>query len=257
MTELVMKMTFWLLAAMVLGFIVAWLLSRTIYSKRQNYEEDSLAAIVLERNNMIEKLEKKFRNEKIMLLKVSDDLKGAEKSLIAKNSLVSILQNKLNTIVNSETESSELNKRNKLLEIEIKKLNLIDTKRVDELEGFEEVLMLAEEKIEKQQQSIQKLEEELKIYVADSREAEFIISKDQFLKIEEQLERYQKEIGFLKRENSELLLKSQKDYNELKNEDSSLASQVFSESLKRSDNPSDDNSMVKVFKETYKKITNS
>ena len=101
------------------------------------------------------------------------------------------------------------------------------------------------------EKNIKAFEEELKLYEADSFAPEFIISKDQFLKIEEQLEIYQEEIKSLKNENSELLLKSQKSFNTQHFADRVLEDKEANQFKKEND----EGSMVKVFRETYKKIT--
>ena len=285
MTELMIKMTSWLVAAMALGFIVSWLLSRIIYKKKEAYKVDSLSAVLLERNNMIEKLEKSFRNEKIMLGKVSADLIDAEKLLSEKTSLVTTLHHRLENSNLNKTDTLVLQEKNNLLATEIQKLKQLDRKRVDELRGFEEVLFLAEERMEENEKNyrqvvkqldndievltvqnekhkrnkklyestINDFKESLKLYKADTSEPEFIISKDQFVKIEEQLVIYQKEIENLKSENDKLLLKFKKSDKELRLEADSLEDKMIEELNKEND----DGSMVKAFRETYKKITKS
>lgn len=285
MTELMIKMTSWLVAAMALGFIVSWLLSRIIYKKKEAYKVDSLSAVLLERNNMIEKLEKSFRNEKIMLGKVSADLIDAEKLLSEKTSLVTTLHHRLENSNLNKTDTLVLQEKNNLLATEIQKLKQLDRKRVDELRGFEEVLFLAEERMEENEKNyrqvvkqldndievltvqnekhkrnkklyestINDFKESLKLYKADTSEPEFIISKDQFVKIEEQLVIYQKEIENLKSENDKLLLKFKKSDKELRLEPDSLEDKMVEELNKEND----DGSMVKAFRETYKKITKS
>lgn len=91
------------------------------------------------------------------------------------------------------------------------------------------------------QDRILELENELKLYVANGEEDEFIISKDQFTHIEEQLVDYQKEIKELKEDNVRLV--------------------QLTSAEKSSDNSNPDNmddiSIVKLFRKTYKKITKS
>ncbi|CAA6814829.1 MAG: Unknown protein [uncultured Sulfurovum sp.] len=283
MTELMMKMTSWLVAAMALGFIVAWLLSRIISKKRQSEEADTFSSIILERNNMIDKLEKNFRNERVVFEQLSNDLKDSEESLAEKTSLLTTLQHKLDNNNSNVNSNLALKEKNNLLLAEIQKLKQRDIKRVEELEGFEEILLLAEKKVEANernyrqilnkldeeielltmdnkkyqntmktyQKSITELQEELVLYEADSSDAEFIISKDQFVKIEEQLLIYQEEINILKNENSELLLKLQKNVHRVQAKERTLEEKAVDELEKERD----DGSMVKVFRETYKKIT--
>jgi chromosome segregation ATPase len=241
MTELMIKMTFWLIAAMLLGFIVAWFLSRTIYKKRQSYIEDTFSAVILERNNMVEKLEKSFRNKRIMFKKLSEDLTKSEEALSDKTSLLTTLQNRVDNSSSHENTSLVLKEKNNLLFKQIQKLEQSDIKRVKELDDFGEIVLLAEEKVEETeknykqivkkldndierltvenekhennmkayQKTISNFEESLKLYEANSSETEFIISKDQFVQIEEQLIIYQKEIKSLKYANKKLLLNVQ------------------------------------------------
>jgi len=212
MTDLMMKMTFWLVAAMLLGFIVAWFLSRIIYKKKQNSIEDMFDTVILERNNTIDELEKNFRNKREIFETVSNELENSKEALAEKTLHITVLQNRLDNSSSNEN------------------INL-------ELKGFEEVLVLAEDRIEKlneemeyltlenqkdkksiklYEKNIKTLEEELKLYKAEKLDAEFIISKDQFVKIEEQLKIYQKEIRYLKNANSELLVKLQRKDTRLK-----------------------------------------
>lgn len=234
------KMTSWLVAAMVLGFIVAWLLFRTIYKRKQDEAEDTFSKAIFERNNMIDKLEKSFRNKRVMFEKLSEDLKKSEEALAEKTSLLTTLQNKVDTSSSTKNNSLKLKEKNNLLLKKIQEFEQSDIKRVKELEDFGEIVLLAEEKIEENERNYRKilkkldndiahltvenekhernmnvyqktivdLEESLKLYKADSTEAEFIISKDQFMQIEEQLRLYQKEIKFLKSTNKELLFHS-------------------------------------------------
>lgn len=282
MADLMIKMTLWLLAAMALGFIVAWLLSKIIYTNKQSAEIDSLSAVILERNNMIDKLEKKFRNEKVKFAKISDDFRDSEEALAQKSSLLSSLQNKINNVSSHENECMELKRQNVLLNVDLKKLKELDEKRVKELKGFEEILVLAEEKLEENEKNykqilksldenleslrvendnyknsnkfyekkITELKEELKLYESNSKDPEFVISKDQFVKIEEQLKDYQEKIAVLKNENNELMLKVKRNFKEA---DTILEDNTVDEVKKESG----DGSMVKVFRETYKKITKS
>ena len=116
---------------------------------------------------------------------------------------------------------------------------------LETLENKIEELNLVNEEKEKTmalyQETIGELEEELKLYNTHGEEDEFVISKDQFTHIEEQLVDYQKEIAILKEENSHL--------HQVANSDGS------NQKLKATDR--DNISIVKLFKETYKKITKS
>lgn len=282
MVELMFKMVFWLLAAMALGFVMAWFLAKIFYQKKQRLEVDTLSAVLLERNNMIDKLEQKFRNEKIMFEKVSDNFKNTEEALAQKSSLLTTLQNKLNNLNVYEQESIELKRQNLLLSKEVKQLKVADKERVRELEDFEEVLILAEKKVDENEQNYQQvlksldervealeeerqnyintikryekdmaeLEEALQLYTSTTSDPEFVISKDQFVKIEDQLKMYQEQLLLLENENNELRLKIEKSE---KTPEKLLEENTVKEVKKERD----EGSMVKVFRETYKKITKS
>jgi len=242
MTELMMKMTSWLLASMFLGFIVAWFLSRIIYRRKQNSIEDMFDAAIVERNNTIDELEKKIRKERSIFETVSNELENSKEALAEKTSHLTTLKNRLNNSSSNENINFELREKNTQLFKENKKLEEIDRKRVKELKSFEEVLLLAEDKIEESEEAYVKvveklneeidrlsieniknierikldekrmksLEEELKLYKAERVDSEFIISRDQFIALEEQLKKYQKEINTLQNVNVELLSKLKK-----------------------------------------------
>ena len=265
MIELIIKMTFWLLASMGLGLFVGWLFFRNSSRKKYIEELDSLDAIISERNRMLDVIEKKFRNEKIRSQKSSEEIYELEKMLSEKTSMVTQLKTELDSV--DRVEDEHLKQR-------VKELERLDRRREKELEEFESVLLKAEESIEKQakehlkivdeltqkidllelenhekvktielyQDRIAELEEELKLYTANSKDAEFVISKDQFTKIEEQLEKYQEEIRVLKKEKSDLLNNLKED------EDDSLKEEILE---------LNDGSIGKLFRETYKRITKS
>lgn len=268
MSELMMKMAFWLLAATLLGFLIGWLYSKAKQREKYVVEIDALDSIVQERNQMLEKLEKKFRNQKIMIDKLTSDYEKSEEVVAQKTGQLTQMKLNLDKINSNVDISKELKEENLKLLNDIKFLKQKDQQRVKELVEFEKVLMKAEETIEvntdkienlqdkidalllenEEQQKITELyretisdfEEELKLYSANKDESEFVISKDQFTHIEEQLVEYQKEIESLKKMNSELIANNNIETKKIvKNENSEL----------------DDGSVVKIFKDTYNKIT--
>ena len=95
MIELMMKMTFWIVTAMTLGFIVAWLLLRIMYKKKESASEKNFSSLILEQKNMIDKLEKAFRHKQIEFEELSRGLSKSQESLAEKTSLLTSLQNKL------------------------------------------------------------------------------------------------------------------------------------------------------------------
>ena len=268
MSELIIKMVFWLLAANILGFLVGWFYSKAKQREKYLVEIDALNLIVQERNEMLEKLEKKFRNQKIMIDKLTSDYEKSEEVVAEKTGLLTQMKLNLDKANTSVHSSKALKEENLKLLNEIYSLKQKDQQRVKELAEFEKVLIKAEETIEENHTQIENLkdkietllldneeqqkttelyretiadfEEELKLYSANKDESEFVISKDQFTHIEEQLVEYQKEIESLKKMNSELIANNNIETKKIvKNEDSEV----------------DDGSVVKIFKDTYNKIT--
>ena len=269
MTELIIKMIFWLIAAMSLGFVIAWFLSKTIYTKKYIAEKDSLQSVVKERNNFMVKLEKNLNLEKSISKELLKNLKVTQEKLMEKRKLLENIEMKL--------ERDNSNKSNNLLLIQIEKLKDQDLKRENELKDFGKVLLLAEDKIaenEKNHKSmlktldkeisalklgrkidkksinsyknqIDELKEDLILYKADISRAEFIMTKDQFIKIEEQLTLYQDEITSSKKENNKLIKRLETNFNGLERKVLPLEEEY------------DDGSIVKTFRETYKKITSA
>jgi len=98
-------------------------------------------------------------------------------------------------------------------------------------------LIKAEETIEIKEKCCKVLEDKLAEYTSTKVDEELLISKDQFTQIENKLVEYQTKIDVLKKENEALGGKSLKRKNGI----SEL----------------DDLSIVKLFRDTYKKITKS
>lgn len=220
MTELMIEMTSWLVAAMVLGFIVAWLLSKEIYKRKQKKEKNKFLTVINERNGVIEKLEQGFRKKETMLKELTEDFKKSQEELAIKTSRLTTLQNEFNHLESNQTES-----------LAVKNFQKTDAKRLKEFSEFEEVLILAESKIDENEEKYRKklksleetissltlanekykkykktiasLEEELHLYRSNSSDVEFIISKDQFVRLENQLRVYQEEINALKNKEQE------------------------------------------------------
>ena len=268
MSELIMKMAFWLLAANILGFFIGWLYSKVKQREKYVIEIDSLNSILKERNEMIEKLEKKFRNQKVMIDKLTTNYEKSEEIVTEKIAQLTQMKLDFDKVNGSLGSTKELEEKNLKLLNQITLLKQQEQQRVKELAEFEKVLIKAEETIEEKSDRIESLrdkldilsleneeqqkttelyretiadfEEELKLYSANKDESEFIISKDQFTYIEEQLVEYQKEIESLKKMNSELIANN------------TIESK---KNIKRDDSEIDDGSVVKIFKDTYNKIT--
>jgi chromosome segregation ATPase len=294
MIELIMKMVACLLVALLLGFIIGWLLNKIFKSQKYISEIDMLNGTLESKNREIETLEAQFVEKETTLLKYNDENRELKASLADKSNLLdthtvnlTTMQNRNEELLKQVTRLKEDEKRRarEIEELEsvlvkaeetIEEKSLLYHNREDELSALrllsaqegggdaislggsssdditveqlkgkiEELRLINEEKdhsIELYQNTIGELENELKLYTVNGEDDEFIISKDQFTHIEEQLVEYQKEIKSLKEENSLLVQKSS------------------SEKLKSKDTSSDldDIAIVKLFRETYKKITNS
>jgi len=242
------QMTLWLIASMLLGFIIAWFLSRIIYRRKEQQNKEIFDALIVERNNTIDELEKKIRYKKELFENLSSRLKDREEALLEKTSLLTTLQNKIANSSSNESINLRLREKNNLLSLKNQKLRDIDRKRVMELKSFEEVLLLAEDKIEESEKTYFKaveklneemevltsenrenrehirfykkhtisLEEELKLYKSGNKDSEFIISREQFIAVETQLQKYQNEINTLQNTNRDLLMKLNKSDRKLK-----------------------------------------
>ncbi len=268
MTELIIKMVFWLVTAMSLGFVIAWFLSKTIYTKKHVAESKRLKDIVTERNNAIVNVEKNLQLEKSISGELLKKLEVTQSELKENKKLL---------------ENANSNANENLLLMQIKKLKEKDSKRENELKDFEAILLLAEEKIAENEknhksrvkaledkisalklvtkidkksiksylQQIDELKEETMLYQADTSRAEFIMTREQFLQIEEQLRNYEKELQFYKNENNKLIQKIEKTSNMIE------AQRNNPKELNSLLKESDDGAIVKSFRETYKKITSA
>jgi len=261
MTELIIKMVLCLLAALLLGFLIGWLLSKVIQAKRHLLTLDKLNSDLADKNDEVLNLKSKYADKKSMLLKLSDENRELNAFLEDKSKLVderslelTQVQQSLNIAENRVNENFSAKEHNQALVQQVNNLEKLYVKKNDEIQGLEEVLVKAENTIEAltlkneeisnavllYQQTISDLEEELKISSSSKEDDEFIISKDQFTHIEDQLVQYQKEIDILKEEKKGLLVKRKEvEVGISKDEVSEL----------------DDGSIVKLFRDTYKKIT--
>ena len=256
MTELIMKMVLCLIVALLLGLIIGWMLSKIAQSKKYQIELDVLSNTLEDRNKRLGILEKQFAEKEKKLLDYTHENSELKESLVMNSNKLMDTEKKLKS--QEEAFSSNLNfqeENEKLLAQVTQFKNEAESKR-KELEELETVLVKAEKTIEnksdllsdnnddKLNSKIEELENELKLYMTNGEEDEFIVSKDQFTHIEEQLTDYQKEIKILKEENSRLSQLS--------------ASENFIDNSKSNDAKNmDDIAIVKLFRETYKKITKS
>jgi len=296
MTELITKMILCLIVALLLGLVIGWLLSKIAQSKKHLFEKNALNNTLADKNSRIEVLEKQCAEKENTLLQHSDEKKELKELLEEKDRALVSVENKLKNQEKSITHNSNLTTENQDLLEELNRLKEEVDAKTKELEELETVLLKAEETIEEKsnllsdsvkklatfstgavggfvagstsdeeeklkskieeltltqtekdksialyQETISELENELKLYISNGEEDEFIVSKDQFTHIEEQLVAYQKKIKELKEENIRLAQLSNSE-----NTNDNLNS-----------NELDDIAIVKLFRETYKKITKS
>jgi uncharacterized membrane-anchored protein YhcB (DUF1043 family) len=296
MTELIMKMVLCLVAALILGLIIGWLLSKIAQSKKHLFEVDVLSNTLDDRNNHIEMLEKQFSEKETALLQYSHENRELKESLVEKSNNLLNAESKLKSAAEAINSNQNFKNENERLLKQVTQFRDEAQSKTKELEELETVLVKAEKTIEDKsnllsdsakklatfasgvvgglavgsgsdseeklkskleeltlindekdnsialyQNTISELENELKLYITNGEDDEFIISKDQFTHIEEQLVDYQKEIKALKEDNSRLV---------------QLSSSENSNDNSKSEDM-DDISIVKLFRETYKKITKS
>ncbi|SFV61311.1 hypothetical protein MNB_SV-14-279 [hydrothermal vent metagenome] len=164
MLELMIKMALCLLGALVLGFIIGWLLSKYLIEKKYLKKVDDLSTNLLRSEDAVKKLKEiNFNKEE------NKNTKEYNQSLLKKN-------------------------------IELERL-LEQNKK--EISAFEGILMKAEKIIEERNNKITLLENKRKKENLKDVE-ELVITKDQFSYIEVQLSEYQKEIAKLKEINRKL-----------------------------------------------------
>jgi len=296
MIELITKMVLCLILALILGAIIGWLLSKIAQSKKHHLELDVLTDTLDDRNNQIEMLEKQFSEKETTLLQYNHENRELKEALVDKSNSLIDIESKFKSAEKSMNSNLKFKEENERLLNEVIQYKGEAASKTKELEELETVLVKAEQTIEDKsnllsdsakklatfasgvvgglsvgsndkneeelkskieelsltneekdnsiilyQNTISELENELKLYITNGQEDEFIISKDQFTHIEEQLVGYQKEIKELKEDNSRLVQLS----NTKKINNTSKSEEM------------DDISIVKLFRETYKKITKS
>ena len=246
MIDLIIKMTFCLIIALILGFFIGWMLSRTFLRKKQAVEIDELNRRLVEYRDEIEKqVEKEVNREKglkennLENRKNKSDLLTKNKLLDKKKQEVWKLQKELKFSENSLKENLNAKEYNQDLIEQIIALEEKEEGHQEEIKGLERVLIKAETMIEGRDTLIARLQEELK---EEKEIEELLITKDQFTQIEAQLIEYQREILLLKAINKNLTKSD--------NEKSLIEIKEISSEL-------DDSAIVKLFGDTYKKIIKS
>ncbi|KIM08750.1 MAG: hypothetical protein KU29_03215 [Sulfurovum sp. FS06-10] len=244
MTALIVKMVLCLVVALVLGFLIGWFLSKALRKEQENLASDDLYSTIEVQKEQIEKLEKQYADEKLLVTQYNDQNRELKGKLLQKINLLKDksdtlleLQNKLQSSSPTKNDTIELREKNYTLVKQMEALHVAAEKKEKEIEEFESVLIKAEETIEIKEKCCKVLEDKLAEYTSTKVDDELLISKDQFTQIENKLVEYQTRIDVLKKENEALGGKSLKRKNGI----SEL----------------DDLSIVKLFRDTYKKITKS
>jgi len=215
MMELILKMVICLLIALILGFLIGWFLSKVLYLKRYLVESNELREKIVKRDGEIKILENDMDMQLSKVLTIEKENYKLRRDVKENRS----------SVVNSELALSK------------------------EVKEMESVLLKAEQKIELLSKEREEYLEALNNYKRSAqreserdKDDEFIISKDQFVHIEEKLVEYQKEIDSLKEKNEAL--------NRINEKQESLVRKIENSDL-------DDKAIVNLFKESYKKITKS
>jgi len=219
MIDLMIKMTLCLIVALVLGFIMGWLLSKISFKRKSGEELNKIEKSLIKSEDTVKKLKEINSLQKIVvnekLEKNFRELSESEKSLnMSKQSLVH---------------------RNRELECYLREKD-------NEIKDLEQVLIKAEDVIADRSSRILLLEKEKDI---SNQDENILITKDQFSHIEAQLLVYQNEIIQLKKMNKNIKTKSRK---ELLKQDNLAKEEVLE---------LDNSAIVKLFGDTYKKIIKS
>jgi len=242
MIDLIIKMALCLIIALVLGFFIGWMLSRTFLRKKYASKVDDLNNRLIEYHKEIEKQvdtqvssDKELKKKGLENKSIKVDLEKKERLLDKKGEEIWKLKKELKLSEKSLKENVNAKEYNQSLIEQIIDLEGKEEKSQREIQGLENVLIKAETILEKKDNLIKELKEERET-------EELLITKDQFTQIEAQLIEYQREILLLKAMNKDLIEnRSDKSLSEMKEISAEL----------------DDSAIVKLFGDTYKKIIKS
>ncbi len=240
------KMALCLIGALVLGFIIGWLLSKKITKNRYINRLNKITNNLLTSEDAVKKLKEINLNREEELKIMIDKSKKFESELEIKAQNIWKIQRKLTTSEQSLNENLNAKEYNQsLLQKNINLERLLEQNR-KEINGLEGVLMKAEKMIEDRNNKITLLENGLKKESTEEEHEELIMTKDQFSYIEVQLSEYQKEIAKLQEINGKL------------QEKCSVKVPLEKEIEKKEESSElDDSAIVKLFGDTYKKIIKS
>jgi chromosome segregation ATPase len=246
MLALMIKMALCLLGALVLGFIIGWLLSKNLTTKKYLKKINKLTNNLLTSEDAVKKLKEINLNREEDLKTMMTKNKKNEAELERKTQSIWRIQRKLTASEQSLTENLNAKEYNQSLFQKNIELERLLEQKSKEMSGFEGVLIKAEEMIEERDKKIIELEQEHKKEHSEEEFEELIMTKDQFSYIEVQLSEYQKEIAHLQ------------DINKKLEEKCAVKVSVEQElEKKEEDSELDDSAIVKLFGDTYKKIIKS
>ena len=243
MLELMIKMALCLLGALVLGFIIGWLLSKYLTEKKYFKRVNKLSKNLLTSEDAVKKLKEININREDELRVIMNKNKKNESDLERKVQNILSIEKKLTAseqLLKDNLNAKEYNQALLQKNIELEKI-LEQNKK--EIRGFEGVLMKAERMIEEKNSKIVYLEN---TYKKENSEEELVMTKDQFSYIEVQLSEYQKEIAQLQELNRKL--------QEICAVKFPLEKEL---ELKEVNSELDDSAIIKLFGDTYKKIIKS
>ena len=252
MTELIIEMVTCLISAILLGFIFGWLLSKTVLKKKHLFEMNILNSAFKEAKLELEEYKKEHIYKQLKMEKVTLRNEELATKLLDKSTLLESkdrellnIKKELKMTKNTLNDNSDTKEHNHVLVNQIMSLEALVKKKSKESRGLEMVLLRADQIIEERNETLKELEEKLKKQENEEKGEkgeDLVISKDQFIQIENQLLLYQKEITKLKKANK--ILSEHK------------VERVNMEG-KEGDKELDDLAIVKLFGNTYKKIIKS
>jgi len=246
MLELMIKMALCLLGALALGFIIAWLLSKKITTKKYLKKINKLDNKLLTSEDAVKKLKEINHNREEDLKLMMNKNKKNESELEMKAQSIWRIQRKLTVSEESLKKNLNAKEYNQSLRQKNIELEKLLAQNAEEISDFEGVLIKAETVIEERDATIALLEKAHKKEKSEEVLEELVMTKDQFSYIEIQLSEYQKEITELQETNKKLQEKCTVKL--------SLEKEV---EKKEEDSELDDSAIVKLFGDTYKKIIKS
>jgi len=236
MLELMIKMSLWLVVALVLGFTIGWLLSKYLIEKKYIKRVDKLSSNLSTSEDAVKKLKEINLTREDELKSMMSKNKKNRSELEIQRQNIWKMKKELTASEQSLKENLNAKEYNQSLLHKSIELERLLEQNEQEISGLEGVLIKAEMMLEESNKKIALLENKHKKDNLKEEFEELVMTKDQFSYIEAQLSEYQKEISKLQDINRKLQEKC-----DTKEENSEV----------------DDSPIVKLFEDTYKKIIKS